>query len=138
MNIVLGNFYTLTVTFPYIYHLRQTGIESLCSNQFYNKQGGFTKRRNSFLSSRGKKRTAIFLPFQLSLPKDYATKNRKTMRKKINTKNILIMSHLLDDMLFKYLSRAPCAPSTLANVSSMFSSILKRSRTNINYRVGLM
>ena len=56
---------------------------------------------------------------------DYATKNRKTIRKKINTKNILIINHLLDDMLFRYLSKAPCAPSTFATVSSMFSSILK-------------
>lgn len=66
----------------------------------------------------------FFFPIQF-LQFDYATKNKKTMRKKINTKNILIISHLLDDILFKYLSRAPCAPSTFANVSSMFSSILQ-------------
>lgn len=54
----------------------------------------------------------------------YATKNRKIIRKKINTKNILIISHLFDEMLLRYLSRAPCAPSTFASVSSMFSSIL--------------
>jgi len=54
----------------------------------------------------------------------YATKNKKTIRKNINTKKILIISHLLEDMLFRYFNKAPCAPSTFASVSSMFSSIL--------------
>lgn len=45
------------------------------------------------------------------------------------------MSHLLDDMLFKYLSKAPCAPSTLASVSSMFSSILKTLQGTNNWPI---
>lgn len=55
----------------------------------------------------------------------YATKNKKIMRNRINTKNILIMSHRFDDMLLKYLISCPCAPSTLESVSSMLSSILQ-------------
>lgn len=53
-----------------------------------------------------------------------ATKNRKIMRKTTMTKKILIMSHLLEDIFIRCFSRAPWAPSTLARVSSMFSSIL--------------
>ena len=39
------------------------------------------------------------------------------------------MSHLFDDIPFKYLISCPCAPSTFANVSSMFSSILSNKTT---------
>jgi hypothetical protein len=46
----------------------------------------------------------------------YATENKKTKRKNINTKKILIIGRLLEDMLFKYFNKAPCAPSTFANV----------------------
>ena len=53
-----------------------------------------------------------------------ATKNMKIMRNTISTKNIFIISHLLDEMLLRYFRSWPCAPSTLVNVSSMFSSIL--------------
>ena len=67
-----------------------------------------------------------------SLFNHYATKNRKTMRKNISTKKILIISHLFDDILFRYLSNAPCAPSTFDRVSSMFSSILQKP-TQINF-----
>lgn len=56
---------------------------------------------------------------------NYATKNKKTIRKNIKTKKILIISHLLEDMLFRYFNKAPCAPSTFVKVSSMFSSILQ-------------
>lgn len=69
-------------------------------------------------------KNGVYPPGKFCLWNDYATKNKKTMRKNINTKKILIISHLLDDMLFKYFNKAPCAPSTFANVSSMFSSIL--------------
>lgn len=77
----------------------------------------------------------LFLFLYLIATMNYATKNRKTMRKKINTKNILTISHLLDDILFRYLSKAPCAPSTFAIVSSMFSSILPRE--NVHQRSSL-
>ena len=71
-----------------------------------------------------------FSSFLLSFPitslfSDYATKNRKTIRKNISTKKILIINHLFEDMLFRYLSKAPCAPSTFARESSIFSSILQ-------------
>ncbi|MFS7995097.1 hypothetical protein Hanom_Chr12g01114041 [Helianthus anomalus] len=46
------------------------------------------------------------------------------MRNIIKIKNILIMSHLFDDIRFKCFKRAPRAPSTCDNVSSMLSSIL--------------
>lgn len=46
-----------------------------------------------------------------------------------NTKNILMMSQRLEEMLFRYLRSCPCAPSTFANVSSMFSSILHTIHT---------
>ncbi|KAJ0814535.1 hypothetical protein HanPSC8_Chr17g0786821 [Helianthus annuus] len=46
------------------------------------------------------------------------------MRNIIKIKNILIMSHLFDDIWFKCFKRAPRAPSTCDNVSSMLSSIL--------------
>ena len=32
---------------------------------------------------------------------------------------------ILEDMLFRYFNKAPCAPSTFASVSSIFSSILQ-------------
>jgi len=70
-------------------------------------------------------KNGVYPPGQFGLWNNYATKNKKTMRKNINTKKILIISHLLEDMLFKYFNKAPCAPSTFARVSSMFSSILQ-------------
>lgn len=69
--------------------------------------------------------TLVSLFSFLSHRNDYATKNKKTVRKNISTKKIFIINHLLEDMLFRYFNKAPCAPSTFANVSSMFSSILK-------------
>jgi hypothetical protein len=55
----------------------------------------------------------------------YATKTTNTSRNTTNTKKILMMSHRLEEMLFRYLRSCPCAPSTFAKVSSMFSSILQ-------------
>jgi len=45
------------------------------------------------------------------------------MRKNSITPNTLSTSHLLEDMVFKYLSSCACALVTLDRVSSMFSSI---------------
>jgi len=54
----------------------------------------------------------------------YATKKRKIMRNAMSTKKIFIISHRFDDILLRYLASWLCAPSTFANVSSMFWSIL--------------
>lgn len=76
----------------------------------------------------GVRKAAFFFFFScmgMYVSQSYATKNKKIMRNRINTKNILIMSHRFDDMLLKYLISCPCAPSTLESVSSMLSSILQ-------------
>ena len=54
----------------------------------------------------------------------YAIKVMKINVKIIRTKNTFIASHLFEDILFKYLSSCCWAESTLARVSSTFSSIL--------------
>lgn len=54
----------------------------------------------------------------------YATKKMKTIRKNTKMANILIISHLFDDIRLRFLSKALCAPSTFASDSSMLSSIL--------------
>lgn len=48
----------------------------------------------------------------------------KTMRKTKSTMNIFMMSQRFEEMLFRYFSSCACALSTLARVSSTFSSIL--------------
>lgn len=55
----------------------------------------------------------------------------KTTRNIIKTNKIFSMSHLLEDTLCKCFNKAPCAPSTLARVSSMLSSILKIMKANM-------
>ena len=50
-------------------------------------------------------------------------KKMKTNRKKSNTPNTFMTSQRLDEMLFMYFRSCACAESTLASVSSMFSSM---------------